>query len=112
MEKSRENRDGAQSTQMSQEERETLRDGARRLTERDVPEESASHKAGRTSAQDGVYRPDANVDNQKHSGQKPGVDTRRETTPVGGAQVVHDKTSHKKNIDDEAKQAKSDRRSG
>lgn len=107
---------------MSEKERESLREGARRLTERDAPadhkpdehspNDSAGHKGGRSPAQDDVYRPDANVDDQKHSGKKPGIDTRRETTPVGGTQVVRDKTSHKENIDDQAERARSSRRNG
>jgi hypothetical protein len=121
MERSRQERNAGQSTQMSEKGRESLREGARRLTERDAPDDhypngnlgdSAGHKGGRSPAQDDVYRPDANVDDQKHSGKKPGIDTRRETTPVGGAQVVRDKSSHKENIDDQAERARSNRRNG
>lgn len=104
---------GRQSTQVPKEEREQLRDKARRLTERDVPDEPAGHKGGRDStAQDDVYRPDANVDDQKHRAEKPGIETRRGVAPVGGAQVARDKTAHKDNIDDKAEQARSPRRNG
>ncbi|QTP53545.1 hypothetical protein HNO51_01910 [Billgrantia sulfidoxydans] len=113
MERSRQDRTHRQSTQIPEEQRESLREGARRLTERDAPDESAGHKGGRDSpAQDDVYRPDANVDDQKHSAKRPGIDTRRETTPVGGAQVARDKTAHKENIDDQAERARSSRRNG
>ncbi|NIC06923.1 hypothetical protein [Billgrantia bachuensis] len=114
MERSRQDRAGTQSTQIPEEQRETLRDGARRLTDRDIPDEpTAGHKGGRGSpAQDDVYRPDANVDDQKHSAKKPGIDTRRETTPVRGTQVARDKTAHKENIDEQAERAKSSRRNG
>lgn len=110
MEDSRNTPSGRQRTQGPQEER----DKARRLTERDVPDEpAAAQKGGRDSAaQDDVYRPDANVDDQKHRAEKPGIDTRRDVTPVGGAQVARDKTAHKENIDDKAEQAKSPRRNG
>ncbi|WP_111415417.1 hypothetical protein [Billgrantia lactosivorans] len=114
MERPRQDRSGTQSTEIPESQRETLRDGARRLTERDTPDEAAAgHKGGRhASAQDDVYRPDANVDDQKHSAKKPGIDTRRETTPVRGAQVAGDKTAHKENIDDQAERARSSRRNG
>ncbi|MDX5379004.1 MAG: hypothetical protein LPK08_15980 [Halomonas sp.] len=114
MDRSRQERTPTQSTEIPEGQREKLRDGARRLTERDAPDaESAGRKGGRDSpAQDDVYRPDANVDDQKHSARKPGVDTRRETTPVGGAQVVRDKTAHKDNIDAQAERARSRRRNG
>ncbi|MCE8035834.1 MAG: hypothetical protein LPK20_07450 [Halomonas sp.] len=109
MDRSRHDRKDTQ----AKDERETLREGARRLTERDTPDEPAGHKGGRDSpAQDDVYRPDANVDDQKHSAKRPGIDTRRETTPVGGAQVARDKSAHKENIDDKAEQARSNRRNG
>ncbi|MGL6213940.1 hypothetical protein [Billgrantia desiderata] len=121
MEKSRQNRQGGQSTQMDETRGESLREGARRLTERDAPDahdpnanpsDGAGRKGGRSPDQAEVYRPDANVDDQKHSARKPGIDTRRETTPVGGAQVASDKTSHKENIDDQAERARSSRRNG
>ncbi|MGQ4878246.1 hypothetical protein ACOJCM_06700 [Billgrantia sp. LNSP4103-1] len=115
MERSRPDRNETQSTQVPKEDREELREGARRLTERDIPDDSsAGHKGGRDSpAQDGVYRPDANIDDQKHNAKKPGIDTRsRDVTPVGGAQVTRDKSAHKENIDDKAEKAKSTRRDG
>lgn len=62
--------------------------------------------------QDEVYRPDANVDDQKHSASKPGADMGRDMTPIRGAQVGRDKTSHKQNINDKADQARSSRRKG
>ncbi|WP_104203216.1 hypothetical protein [Billgrantia saliphila] len=113
MEKPRHDPSTRQSTDIPEEERETLRKEARRLTDRDIPEEGAGHKGGRSGpAQDDVYRPDANVDDQKHSAKKPGIDTRRDVTPVSGAQATRDKTAHKENIDDKAEQAKSNRRNG
>ena len=59
-----------------------------------------------------VYRPDANVDDQKHSSNKPGVDMSRDMTPIGGAQIVREKSSQKQNINDKADQARSSRRKG
>lgn len=114
MERSRQDRAGKQSTQIPEEQSETLRDGARRLIDRDIPDEpTAGHKGDRGSpAQDDVYRPDANVDDQKHSAKKPGIDTRRGTTPVRGTQVARDKTAHKENIDEQAERARSSRRNG
>lgn len=111
MEKSRPDRNTPQSTQIPQEQRETLREGARRLTERDTPSGAPQRGASTTEAdREATYRPDANVDNEKHSAKKPGIDTRGEMTPVSGAQVVRDKTAHKQNINEKADQARTERR--
>ena len=111
MERSPQDRTTPQGTQTSQEQRETLRKGARRLTERDTPHDAPKRGASTTEAdRDAVYRPDANVDNEKHSGKKPGIDTHRDMTPVGGAQIVRDKRSHKQNINEKADQARTERR--
>lgn len=114
MERSRSTQTGRQDSQMPKEDREQQRDKARRVTERDIPDEpAAGHDEGEGSpAQDDVYRPEANVDDQKHRAKKPGIDTRRDVTPVSGAQVARDKTAHKENIDAKAERARSNRRNG
>src|SRR5690554_1288836 len=118
MEKSRQDRTTAQGTQAPQsqtpqEQGEALREGARRLTDRDTPPDAPKRGASTAEAdRNATYRPDANVDNEKHSGKKPGVDMGRDTTPVPGAQVVRDKTSHKQNINEKADQVRTNQRNG
>src|SRR5690625_2550295 len=65
-----------------------------------------------TDREEQIYRPDANIDDQKHSGKKPGVDMSRDMTPIRGAQIVREKSSQKQNINDKANQARSSRRKG
>ncbi|WP_445156643.1 hypothetical protein [Halomonas sp. E14] len=112
MEKSRTPPAGQRTTDIDAKEGEAMRDKARRLTERDTPDDAPAQGSQASSDSGEVYRPDANVDDQKHSGKKPGIDTRRDATPVGGAQATRDKTAHKENIDDKADQASSSRRNG
>lgn len=59
-----------------------------------------------------VYRPEANIDDQKHRSKKPGADMSRDMTPISGAQIVREKSSQKQNINDKADQARSSRRKG
>ncbi len=112
MEKSRTPPAGQRTTDIDDKESDAMRDKARRLTERDTPDDAPEQGSQASSDTGEVYRPDANVDDQKHSGKKPGIDTRRDTAPVGGAQVARDKTAHKENIDDKADKASSNRRNG
>lgn len=114
MARSHHNRTETQSTEVSQRDRERMRNAARQLTDRDTPDEApAGHKKElRPSSGHDTYRPDANVDNEQHSHRKAGRDLQQDTFLVPGAPVSRDKTSRKAAINDKAQKAKSSRRNG
>ncbi|MDW5376029.1 hypothetical protein R6258_03760 [Halomonas sp. HP20-15] len=92
--------------------RSTEREKSRRLVDKDRPEGAA--EAQPTKGQDAeVYRPDANVDNEKSrdSRNTPGHNTSIDQTPVPGAQASEQK-ERKRHIDDASEEADSARRDG
>lgn len=117
MEKTRQGRNGKQSTEIPEKERETLREGARQLTDRDTSNEAAStpqsrHHSPAQGSERKAYRPDANIDNEKHSSRRSGSDLQPETPLVPGASVSREKRSRKEYIEHKAEEAKSSRRRG
>ncbi|SFU54128.1 hypothetical protein [Halomonas korlensis] len=116
MDTSRTDQTGKQSPKGSNrtpdQDRQSERDKARRLTERDTPDD-ASRKRPEASDADQVYRPDANVDNQQSDSntETPGHNIPSDAGQTSGAQVT-DKSSQKDNINDKADKARSERRNG
>jgi len=90
----------------------TEKEKSRRLVDKDRPEEAA--EAQPTKGQDAqVYRPEANVDNEKSSASRdtPEHNTSIDKTPVRGAQASEQKR-RKRHIDDASDEADSPRRDG